>query len=755
MATSNHYTCLGLSESASVEDIKKAYRRLALKHHPDKSKAPDSVDKFKKLVDAYDTLSDPKKKLDYDKTLVTLTKIHTSYRPGASGSSHYNGFAGGSHEPSSSHYSGSRQWTPRFKSSKYQSERANNAESSFYANRGTKFSYEEEDEFDFLYKKNQTRYDSFSNSKNYFTSNIRSQQANQRPPSSGKGGSFFHRASAANTETSSHAARAAASAANAGAAAAGSTSTTSSNSTGAQGQRGYGFNPSHTQYSTNHNSRFRETNGNFSYTTNGAYFEPGFQRQSSVPPHKVQHPPTNGYRPPPPPPYYQYPPSASYTYTQASTSIPSVTSDPLPKSWQKQQTTFKNPPTTSQQPRSSSGSSSTTSNINKKKASPNPSAATNNYSIPIPSYSNNIGGGTRRPKTPPSNNGPLDSTTKDSSIDPTLRREQTPGLKFDIPNFKNASNKSTPQNIRTQKRAINKNGRRGIPTLYNSRSPSSKNASQFKKTNFPNASGRPSRTTLEEVNDIDFVMNDREDSLDDVFESVNEKFRTFGQDSVDDEHDDDIIEIDESTFDKIRAKSSDRFKKSKPNPKPSEPEPSQPSFSSLDFEGFNSTTPLTQTNGNFNMNDISDVLDESSEDVLNGKKIKKQKIHVDEDLTVDLTFEKLNIQQNVRNIKIPEELAVLEPQNLEEYEFYKQQFQKFQSTALDTKHKLSKYLNRRSISDEKFQENLFSSTINIELFEKALADDSYVHTKLAEINQALIKAMATYKKYREKFREIR
>ena len=63
----DHYQLLGLPRTASTEEIRKAYRRLARKHHPDlnpNDKA--SEDKFKKVQEAYDILSDVKKKTMYD-----------------------------------------------------------------------------------------------------------------------------------------------------------------------------------------------------------------------------------------------------------------------------------------------------------------------------------------------------------------------------------------------------------------------------------------------------------------------------------------------------------------------------------------------------------------------------------------------------------------------------------------------------------------------------------------------------------------
>ncbi|KAJ3622716.1 hypothetical protein MTP99_019001 [Tenebrio molitor] len=62
----DYYKILGLSKGASDDDIKKAYRKLALKYHPDKNKTAGAEEKFKEVAEAYEVLSDKKKRDIYD-----------------------------------------------------------------------------------------------------------------------------------------------------------------------------------------------------------------------------------------------------------------------------------------------------------------------------------------------------------------------------------------------------------------------------------------------------------------------------------------------------------------------------------------------------------------------------------------------------------------------------------------------------------------------------------------------------------------
>lgn len=65
----NYYNILNVQSSASPADIKKAYRKLAMKYHPDRTSVPDAEEKFKQIAVAYETLIDEEKRTAYDETL--------------------------------------------------------------------------------------------------------------------------------------------------------------------------------------------------------------------------------------------------------------------------------------------------------------------------------------------------------------------------------------------------------------------------------------------------------------------------------------------------------------------------------------------------------------------------------------------------------------------------------------------------------------------------------------------------------------
>lgn len=94
MSNQDFYETLGIARSASEDDIKKAYRKLAMKYHPDRN--PDNKDaeeKFKEIQKAYDILSDPQKKAAYDR--FGHAGVDPNNMGGGDGFGGFGGFGGG------------------------------------------------------------------------------------------------------------------------------------------------------------------------------------------------------------------------------------------------------------------------------------------------------------------------------------------------------------------------------------------------------------------------------------------------------------------------------------------------------------------------------------------------------------------------------------------------------------------------------------------------------------------------------------
>ena len=79
--TRDFYDILGVSKTASAAEIKSAYRKLALKWHPDRNKEKDATEKFKDINEAYEVLSSPEKKSKYDQFGHAAFGGGTGYNP--------------------------------------------------------------------------------------------------------------------------------------------------------------------------------------------------------------------------------------------------------------------------------------------------------------------------------------------------------------------------------------------------------------------------------------------------------------------------------------------------------------------------------------------------------------------------------------------------------------------------------------------------------------------------------------------------
>lgn len=81
MEFKDYYKIMGLERNASQDEVKRAYRRLARKYHPDVSKEPDAEARFKEVGEAYEVLKDPEKRAAYDRLLEGGYRAGEEFRP--------------------------------------------------------------------------------------------------------------------------------------------------------------------------------------------------------------------------------------------------------------------------------------------------------------------------------------------------------------------------------------------------------------------------------------------------------------------------------------------------------------------------------------------------------------------------------------------------------------------------------------------------------------------------------------------------
>src|SRR5919107_936456 len=91
MAKQDYYSLLGVSKDATPDDLKKAYRKLAMQHHPDRNPGDKAAEhKFKEISEAYEVLKDEQKRAAYDRF------GHSAFENGGGRPNGFDfGFAGG------------------------------------------------------------------------------------------------------------------------------------------------------------------------------------------------------------------------------------------------------------------------------------------------------------------------------------------------------------------------------------------------------------------------------------------------------------------------------------------------------------------------------------------------------------------------------------------------------------------------------------------------------------------------------------
>ncbi|XP_048874623.1 dnaJ homolog subfamily B member 5 isoform X1 [Brienomyrus brachyistius] len=114
----DYYKTLGIQSGANEDEIKKAYRKMALKFHPDKNKDANAEEKFKEIAEAYEVLSDPKKRTIYDQFGEEGLKAGGGGSTGGQGNTYHYTFHGDPHATFASFFGGSNPFDIFFGSSR-------------------------------------------------------------------------------------------------------------------------------------------------------------------------------------------------------------------------------------------------------------------------------------------------------------------------------------------------------------------------------------------------------------------------------------------------------------------------------------------------------------------------------------------------------------------------------------------------------------------------------------------------------------
>ena len=77
----DYYEVLGIARSATDEEIKRAFRKLAFKYHPDRNQEDGATEKFKEINEAYEVLSNPEKRAAYNARQASYAQAQATYKP--------------------------------------------------------------------------------------------------------------------------------------------------------------------------------------------------------------------------------------------------------------------------------------------------------------------------------------------------------------------------------------------------------------------------------------------------------------------------------------------------------------------------------------------------------------------------------------------------------------------------------------------------------------------------------------------------